>query len=135
MYLQRRVCASRSNTLGLQKSGKDWLLAILYDCMTSARRPDMPHSTGSPVEFPLTSIWIDVAFCWILNAGEVSSKVGIDMLLELSGCTIGSSVLELRSMEFEDERLLWVCHLAVAIIVFLDKRDFESEDGIFLGNS
>lgn len=95
----------------------------------------MPHSTGSPVEFPLTSIWIDVAFCWISNAGEVSSKVGIDMLLELSGCTIGSSVLELRSMEFEDERLLWFSHLTVAVVVFLDKGDFESEDGIFLGNS
>jgi len=103
--------------------------------MASARQPDMPFSPESSVRFPLTITWTDVVLCWILNAGEVFSQVRINVLLELSGCTIGSSVLELRSMEFEDERLLWFSHLAVTVIVFLDKRDFKSEDGIFLGNS
>ena len=56
------------------------------------------------------------------------------MLLELPIRTVGRSVLELRSMEFEDKRSAWFVHLAIAIIILFGKGYLEFKDSIFFGH-
>jgi hypothetical protein len=61
------------------------------------------------------------------------SQIRIDVLFELSVCAVGRSVFELGSMQFKDERSAWLDHLAITIVIFFGKGNFEPEDSIFLG--
>lgn len=57
-----RLCKSKQYA-GSARVREGLVAAASYYCMASARRPGMPYSTGSLVEFPLTSMWINVVFC------------------------------------------------------------------------